>query len=78
LRLLDARAVSTDGVEGLFLAEDDDIIIASSPTIVQLSECSKSLDREIEDILFDAIYQPGVAFYHKVQSFMGRVSENDP
>ena len=33
---------------------------------------------EIEDILFDAIYQPGIFFYQRVQSFMGRVSKIDP
>jgi hypothetical protein len=70
--------VSTDGGEGLFLADDDDAVFESSPVSVQSSECSESLDTEIEDILFDAIYQPGVVFYQKVQSFMGRVSKIDP
>lgn len=77
LRLLDARAVSTDGGEGLLLADDE---FASSPTSVQSSGSSdpETLDTEIEDILFDVIYQPGVVFYQKVQSFMGRVSKIDP
>lgn len=75
---MDARAVSTDGGEGLFLADEDDTIIASSPASVQFSDSSETLDTEIEDILFDVIYRPGVAFYQKVQSFMGRVSKIDP
>jgi hypothetical protein len=75
---LDARAVSTDGGEGLFLADDDDTVFASSPVSTQSSDDSETLDTEIEDILFDVIYQPGVVFYQKVQSFVGRVSKIDP
>lgn len=78
IRLLDARAVSTDGGEGLFLADDDDTVFASSPASVQTSDDAETIDTEIEDILFDVIYQPGVVFYQKVQSFMGRVSMIDP
>lgn len=78
MRLLDARAVSTDGGEGLFLADDDDTMLASSPVSVNSSDYAESPDAEIEDILFDVIYHPGVVFYQKVQSFMGRVSKIDP
>ncbi|KAL8402685.1 hypothetical protein RB596_009163 [Gaeumannomyces avenae] len=35
-------------------------------------------DRDIEDVLFELLYQPGIVFYQKVQSFMGRISKIDP
>lgn len=35
-------------------------------------------DGDIEDILFQVLYHPGVVFYQKVQSFMGRISKIDP
>lgn len=75
---MDARAVSTDGGEGLFLADDDETVFGSSPSSAPSEHGSQSLDTEIEDILVDVIYQPGVVFYQKVQSFMGRVSKIDP
>ncbi|OAA63623.1 hypothetical protein SPI_03786 [Niveomyces insectorum RCEF 264] len=33
---------------------------------------------DIEDVLFQILYQPGVLFFQKVQSFMGRISRIDP
>jgi len=77
IRLLDARAVSTAGGEGLFLMDNDETVFASSPAPIQSDE-SKTLDTEIEDVLFDVLYHPGLVFYQKVQSFVGRVSKIDP
>ncbi|CAK7225109.1 hypothetical protein SBRCBS47491_005780 [Sporothrix bragantina] len=33
---------------------------------------------DIEDVLFQILYQPGILFFQKVQSFMGRISRIDP
>ncbi|KIH92301.1 hypothetical protein SPBR_02344 [Sporothrix brasiliensis 5110] len=33
---------------------------------------------DIEDVLFQILYQPGIHFFQKVQSFMGRISRIDP
>ncbi|KAH8646850.1 fungal-specific transcription factor domain-containing protein [Xylariales sp. PMI_506] len=33
---------------------------------------------DIEDVLFQLLYHPGIVFYQKVQSFMGRISKIDP
>ncbi|KAK2752329.1 hypothetical protein FQN55_007369 [Onygenales sp. PD_40] len=77
IRLLDARAVSTAGGEGLFLMESDDTVFASSPTPTQADD-SAALDTEIEEILFDILYHPGIVFFQKVQSFVGRVTKIDP
>lgn len=35
-------------------------------------------DGDIEDALFQVLYQPGIMFFQKVQSFMGRISKIDP
>ncbi|KAF7131453.1 hypothetical protein CNMCM5793_004678 [Aspergillus hiratsukae] len=77
IRLLDARAVSTAGGEGLFLTDDDATLIASSPVPTQVDP-SAGLDTEIEEILFDVLYHPGLIFYQKVQSFVGRIANIDP
>jgi hypothetical protein len=74
---LDARAVSTAGGEGLFLMDDDTTVLVSSPVPI-LADPLASLDTEIEEILFDVLYHPGVIFYQKVQSFVGRVTKIDP
>lgn len=77
LRLLDGRAVSAGG-EGLFLADSDQdmsIVEYSSPH-------DETLDGEdpddVQEALLDALSSPGFAFFHKVQSFMGRISQIDP
>lgn len=75
LRLLDARAVSTAGGEGLFLVAVDDTLFDASPAAAPEPE---TLDTEIEDILFDVLYHPGMVFFQKVQSFVGRVTKIDP
>ncbi|KAH9223930.1 fungal-specific transcription factor domain-containing protein [Leptodontidium sp. 2 PMI_412] len=80
IRLLDARAVSAGG-EGLFLLENnDEFIDQSSPaTTVEVAEGSTDNgEADIEDVLFDALYQPGFLFFQKIQSFMGRISLIDP
>lgn len=77
LRLLDARAVSTAGGEGLFLADPDETLFDASPAANPASE-PETLDTEIEEILFDVLYHPGIVFYQKVQSFVGRITRIDP
>lgn len=77
LRLLDARAVSTNGGEGLFLADTDETLFDASPAANPASE-PETQDTEIEEILFDVLYHPGIVFYQKVQSFVGRITRIDP
>ncbi|KAF2737836.1 hypothetical protein EJ04DRAFT_532789 [Polyplosphaeria fusca] len=77
IRLLDARAVSTAGGEGLFLADTDETLFDASPVANPASE-AETLDTEIEEILFDVLYHPGIVFYQKVQSFVGRITRIDP
>jgi hypothetical protein len=83
IRLLDARAVSAGG-EGLFLSQDDEIeLVEPSPASfdAETDETARSQDAssdDIEDVLFQALYQPGIVFFQKVQSFMGRISKIDP
>ncbi|KAL6862082.1 hypothetical protein J3F83DRAFT_762783 [Trichoderma novae-zelandiae] len=83
IRLLDARAVSAGG-EGLFLSQDDEIeLVEASPASfdAETDEVSRSQDAssdDIEGVLFQVLYQPGIVFFQKVQSFMGRISKIDP
>lgn len=80
IRLLDGRAVSAGG-DGLFLTKDDeDMFVEASPASLDgEDEASKQeAEGDIEDVLFQVLYQPGVVFYQKVQSFMGRISKIDP
>ncbi|KAI5468064.1 hypothetical protein BGZ63DRAFT_42574 [Mariannaea sp. PMI_226] len=83
IRLLDGRAVSAGG-DGLFLTQDDEVLLvdASPASAVDgdADDISKqdSTEGDIEDALFQVLYQPGVVFYQKVQSFMGRISKIDP
>ncbi|RDL33018.1 uncharacterized protein BP5553_08457 [Venustampulla echinocandica] len=81
IRLLDARAVSAGG-EGLFLqGNDNDHIDQSSPaTSIEVAEggSTDNAEADIEDVLFDALYEPGFLFFQKIQIFMGRISHIDP
>ncbi|KAI1769505.1 hypothetical protein GGR53DRAFT_2242 [Hypoxylon sp. FL1150] len=80
IRLIDARAVCAGG-QGLFLSEIDEKLLAcSSPSNFDGSELSadEQSEAEIEEVLFDILYQPGIVFFQKVQSFMGRISHQDP
>lgn len=80
IRLLDARAVSAGG-DGLFLSKDDEVLLVEpSPASFDgdADEKPDVADSDIEDVLFQALYQPGIVFYQKVQSFMGRISKIDP
>jgi hypothetical protein len=82
IRLLDGRAVSAGG-EGLFLCKDDEPLLVDASPATFDGEGNDSLnddvaESEIEDILFQVLYQPGIVFYQKVQSFMGRISKIDP
>ncbi|KAH0376297.1 hypothetical protein KCU92_g9840, partial [Aureobasidium melanogenum] len=85
IRLLDGRAVSAGG-EGLFLSDDEASEMLVQPSPAGLDSLSGDLgpstdadhSAEIEDALFQALYQPGAVFFQKVQSFMGRISKIDP
>lgn len=84
IRLLDARAVSAGG-EGLFLSDSTEslLLIQPSPaTIDDKEEISTQQEEvrepDVEDALFQVLYQPGIVFFQKVQSFMGRISKIDP
>ncbi|KAL6354877.1 hypothetical protein LRP88_12235 [Fusarium phalaenopsidis] len=81
IRLLDGRAVSAGG-DGLFLTKDDEILLVeASPASLDGDPDDVSRPDgadDIEDVLFQVLYQPGVVFYQKVQSFMGRISKIDP
>lgn len=81
IRLLDARAVSAGG-EGLFLSENDDIGAHSSPASTDMTEAggtsNEIYEANVEDVLFDTLYQPGFFFFQRIQSFMGRISKIDP
>jgi hypothetical protein len=83
IRLLDARAVSAGG-EGLFLSRDDEIeLVEPSPASfdAETDDTARTQDAssdDIEDVLFQVLYQPGIVFFQKVQSFMGRISKIDP
>jgi hypothetical protein len=81
IRLLDARAVSAGG-EGLFLSENDDIGTHSSPASTDITDAgvssNETCEANVEDVLFDTLYQPGFFFFQRIQSFMGRISKIDP
>lgn len=81
IRLLDGRAVSAGG-DGLFLSKDDELLLVeTSPASCDVDDDVSKQDvqeGDIEDVLFQVLYQPGIVFYQKVQSFMGRISKIDP
>ncbi|OLN83765.1 hypothetical protein CCHL11_08728 [Colletotrichum chlorophyti] len=82
MRLLDARAVSAGG-QGLLLSKDDELLLVeASPASFDggVADSSREdlADGDIEDVLFQVLYQPGIVFFQKVQSFMGRISKIDP
>ncbi|KAK2053863.1 hypothetical protein LY76DRAFT_254194 [Colletotrichum caudatum] len=89
MRLLDARAVSAGG-QGLLLSKDDELLllVEASPASFDGGVGAPSssadpgredlADGDIEDVLFQVLYQPGIVFFQKVQSFMGRISKIDP
>lgn len=82
IRLLDARIVSAGG-EGLFLSDNcEAILVQPSPVSVPERDNDGSAQDEvresdIEDVLFQVLYHPGIVFFQKVQSFMGRISNID-
>ncbi|KAI6541464.1 hypothetical protein MCOR10_000663 [Pyricularia oryzae] len=79
IRLLDARAVSAGG-DGLFLNDkDENLLVQPSPATADNPDDELTHpSNDIEDVLFELLYQPGHIFYQKVQSFMGRISKIDP
>ncbi|CAK7236036.1 hypothetical protein SBRCBS47491_009499 [Sporothrix bragantina] len=82
IRLLDARAVSAGG-EGLFLSRDNEELFVQQPSPASFGEeavegkDSFIGDSDVEDALFQALYQPGIVFFQKVQSFMGHIAKID-
>ncbi|KAI0123995.1 hypothetical protein BJ170DRAFT_598322 [Xylariales sp. AK1849] len=69
LRLLDARAVSAGG-EGLFLSKDDEaLLVQASPASLAAEKYEggyeDSSEGDIEDVLFQVLYQPGIMFFQK-------------
>ncbi|KAL5393490.1 hypothetical protein DPSP01_000306 [Paraphaeosphaeria sporulosa] len=80
IRLVDARAVSAGG-DGLFLSDqEEDLLVKPSPSSFQgdADRDDDTQDGDIEDVLFQLLYHPGIIFFQKVQSFMGRISKIDP
>ena len=82
IRLLDARAVSAGG-EGLFLMDNaEHLLVQPSPASVEEVDneggSGEVRESDIEDVLFQVLYHPGIVFFQKVQSFMGRISKIDP
>ncbi len=81
IRLVDGRA-SSAGADGSFLAETDKTIhlpsIAEKPSFDGPSSDPRPGGSIVEDVLFDVLYAPGLAFYQRVQSIMARVSNIDP
>ncbi|KAK1982933.1 fungal-specific transcription factor domain-containing protein [Colletotrichum cereale] len=82
MRLLDARAVSAGG-QGVLLSKDDELLLVeASPASFDGGVADPGredlADGDIEDVLFQVLYQPGIVFFQKVQSFMGRISKIDP
>lgn len=88
IRLLDARTVSAGG-EGLFLSDSSEaLLIQPSPASAEDPEAEhvgssgaasgEVKEWDIEDVLFQVLYHPGIVFFQKVQSFMGRISKIDP
>ncbi|CAK7234481.1 hypothetical protein SEUCBS140593_008956 [Sporothrix eucalyptigena] len=83
IRLLDARAVSAGG-EGLFLSRDNEELFVQQPSPASFGEEALEGkdsgfigDSDVEDALFQALYQPGIVFFQKVQSFMGHIAKID-
>jgi hypothetical protein len=83
IRLLDARTVAAGG-EGLFLSKDDEemLVLQTSPAsfggdVEEIGQDGFD-DSDVEDNLFQALYQPGITFFQKVQSFMGHIAKIDP
>lgn len=82
-RLLDARTVAAGG-EGLFLSKDDEemLVIRTSPASFdgEVEETGQDDfdDGVVEDVIFQTLYQPGIDFFQKVQSFMGHIAKIDP
>ncbi|KAK1068579.1 hypothetical protein LTR12_017372 [Friedmanniomyces endolithicus] len=78
IRLVDGRA-SSAGADGSFLAETDRTThSAEKPSFDGPSSGPSPGGNAVEDVLFDVLYAPGLAFYQRVQSIMARVSNIDP
>lgn len=90
IRLLDARAVSAGG-EGLFLSDNSEGLIVQPSPASAIEEAAEHeagagaggtddgvRESDMEDVLFQVLYHPGIVFFQKVQSFMGRISKIDP
>ncbi|KAI0387690.1 fungal-specific transcription factor domain-containing protein [Hypomontagnella monticulosa] len=80
IRLIDGRAVSAGG-QGLFLFEvDEKLLEHPSPGSFDGGEgdISSQSEMDVEEVLFDILYEPGIVFFQKIQSFSGRIAHQDP
>jgi hypothetical protein len=93
-RILDGRAVSAGGDGPFLSKETELMLTDASPASQSLEGEGASTatanaedgapgaedpgDGDLEAVLFQVLYQPGIVFYQKVQSFMGRISKIDP
>ncbi|KAH8174438.1 fungal specific transcription factor domain-containing protein [Sarocladium implicatum] len=81
LRLLDGKAVSAGG-DGIFLSKEDELALVEAPPSSfdggGDAADEQATDDDVEDMLFQVLYQPGIIFFQKVQSFMARISKIDP
>lgn len=81
IRLLDGKAVSAGG-DGIFLSKEDELaFVEASPASFDGGgdvADEQAADDEVEDMLFQVLYQPGIIFFQRVQSFMARISKIDP
>ena len=82
IRLLDAKMVAAGG-EGLLLSDNEFVnIMAQSTSNAIASPMDTAVDSSevvsAEELVFQTLCQPGVQFFQKVQSFMGRIANIDP
>ncbi|KAK4539614.1 hypothetical protein LTR36_010497 [Oleoguttula mirabilis] len=83
IRLVDGRASSAGG-DGTFLTATEDAAYSpdQQPKPMESAaspwKASRNADSDIEEILFDVLYVPGLIFYQRVQTIMARVSNIDP
>lgn len=82
IRLVDGRASSAGG-SGAFLRETESPRYDYSTKGTALLEVSTAKSAasvtsdDLEEVLFDMLYMPGLVFYQRVQSIMARVSDMD-
>ena len=82
IRLVDGRASSAGG-SGAFLRETESPRYDYSakgnvpPEVSTARSATSVTSDDLEEVLFDMLYMPGLVFYQRVQSIMARVSDMD-